>query len=424
VAFLGTGLDLNDDGKTDAVIGMNVGGREEVCGRTFGHEERGRFSRRLSLPRWPCVILQCGFCHKDSVAFSNCPWCGAQNTWQHDRNLKFNSGWLECRRCKNRLGANPCPECGRENAVCNFHLLEYKSEQELRQQRAQSAYGTALLKAVVVGIAVSAIVLAAISLLKSFELLPNQLRGNLFAFGLLVLFMLAWAIHLHATVAAVTAKLKADLDLLPLETRTLDFVYIRPPRGDIFGPVQQMWLFDRVLGGEATFEYQFSNSPDGPWQSALTKEELLARLDKLQPRPIASVAGPVGASGAAAAVDEPVANGVWIKLPNGKICGPFDRDAALKNAREGKYSAGSAWAEQEEGPWAPFPGLKGAIPTPSETTLSGGHWWIQTPDGKLSGPHSKEQLAKEVTAGRISEGTVAASSPNGPWKPIRLKKRV
>jgi hypothetical protein len=420
MAFIGRGFDFNGDGQTDAIIGMNVGGREQVCGKTFPHEAREMFSKRLDLPNSPCVILKCGFCHQDSVAYTNCPWCGAANTWQHDRNFKFNSGWLECRRCENRLGDNPCPKCGRENNIRNFHLLEYKTAEELQQQRAESTGKAAGCAAVLVGGLLTAVLMAAYNVLRFVEAIPgpDEPGGGTVAAILVPALLAVWLIPVGF---AIAAKSKAARDPLSTQKPAADFAYVRSPSGEVIGPVNQEWLFDRVMEGSATLEYQFANSPSGPWQVASSEQLLLDKLGQLKP-PDKSVNSDRLQPSNVVVAEVQAPSGAWLKLPNGKMGGPFEKAVVLMNARQGKYPLGTVWSEQAEGPWVPVPGVS-APPAPMPAPVAASvQWWIRTPDGKQSGPHTKEQLATAAAAGRIPQGTVAANSPNGPWKQVRLQK--
>jgi hypothetical protein len=298
MAFIGQGFDFNNDGHADAIIGMNTSAvREQVCGRTLRHESRDLLSQQLDLPNCACVILKCGFCHQKSVAYSKCPWCGAAGTWQHDRNLKFNSGWLECSRCENRLGDNPCPKCGRENSVSNFHLLEYKSEEELRRERVAKKGYAAAWKATVVGSCLNALIFSAFGLLKFSGIIPGSedrsVAKAIWIIAMLGLVAAAWIVPLGW---AVYVKLKNDRD------------------------------------------------------------SLLDKQSRVAP--------------------------VVVPNPKAKLVGP---------------------------------------PPPPPVAVHV-QWWIRAPDGRQSGPYTKECLARALTAGKLPQGTVAANSPNGPWRPVQVKK--
>jgi hypothetical protein len=422
MAFIGHGFDFNNDGQTDAIIGMNVGGREEVCGETFPHEAREMFSKRLNLPNGPCVILKCGFCNQDSVAYTNCPWCGAANTWQHNRYFKFNSGWLECSRCEKQLGDNPCPRCGQENNILNFHLLEYKTEEELRRQRVEKVGKAAGCAAVIVSTLLSVVLMAAFAVLRFVQAIPGpQEPGEKIVLViLLIAFIAAWLIPIGF---AIATKVKAGRDPLSAQKPVMDFTYVRSPSGEVIGPVNNDWLFDRVIEGSATLDYQFANAPSGPWQVASSEEALLDKLRKLEPAQKKQNSGQTQPWDAGV-VEEQVPGGMWLRLPNGRMGGPFAKHLILTQARQGTYPPGTVWSEQADGPWLLVPGVKAMAAPPPAPIASAVQWWIRTPDGKQSGPHTKEQLAKAAAVGRLPQGTVAANSPNGPWKKVRLQKRI
>jgi hypothetical protein len=364
MGIIGIGVDFNGDGSADGFIGCVVGGPESVCGKTFLPDSRLLFEQYLDLPNGPCIVLRCGFCKEDSVAYVDCPWCGAKDTWRHNRNIKFNSGWLECSRCLKRLGDNPCSKCRKTNSVLNFHLLMYASDEEEAAKREDEL---------------------------------KRSRGFL-------------------------GRMNRD--------QVERFIYVLTPHPFLIGPVNKQWLVCRFSEDPANNVLQFANSTEGPWDAAKDLPDLMQRLQKLKPLPGGSkasskdvAAGKIQLSRVGVAEDEAMA-GAWVKLPNGKTGGPFEKDVVLMNARQGKYPPGTVWSEQPDGPWLPVPGVKtGATPPPAPIAPAS-QWWIRTPDGKQSGPHTKEQLAKAAAAGRLPQGTVAADSPNGPWKKVQLRKQT
>lgn len=113
----------------------------------------------------------------------------------------------------------------------------------------------------------------------------------------------------------------------------------------------------------------------------------------------------------------------FLRFPSGKIKGPGEGENIRVLARQGRYPPGTTWSQQANGPWVPIPGVKAAAAPTLAPVATGVQWWIRTPDGKQSGPHTKEQLAKAAAAGRLPQGTVAANSPNGPWKQVQLRKQ-
>jgi hypothetical protein len=114
----------------------------------------------------------------------------------------------------------------------------------------------------------------------------------------------------------------------------------------------------------------------------------------------------------------------FLRFPSGKIKGPRDGEDIRVFAKQGKYPPGTTWSQQVNGPWVPVPGVKAAASPPPAPVAPSVQWWIRTPDGKQSGPHTKEQLAKAASAGRLPQGTVAANFPNGPWKRIQLRTQT
>jgi len=114
----------------------------------------------------------------------------------------------------------------------------------------------------------------------------------------------------------------------------------------------------------------------------------------------------------------------FLRFPSGKIKGPRNGEDIRVFAKQGKYPPGTTWSQQANGPWVPVPGVKAAAAPPPAPVAPAVRWWIRTPDGKQSGPHTKEQLAKAEAAGRLPQGTVAANSPNGPWKQVQLRKHT
>jgi hypothetical protein len=119
----------------------------------------------------------------------------------------------------------------------------------------------------------------------------------------------------------------------------------------------------------------------------------------------------------AAANLRPVANHdrCFIRLPDGTIKGPGERTNVRILASQGKYPAGTQWSYFESGPWEELVTAQEAISSPDQ-------FWVRTPQGMTSGPHSKDQLSKAMAVGRIPEGSEAASSPNGPWRKIVAKR--
>jgi hypothetical protein len=81
MGIIGVGVDFNGDGSADGFIGCVIGGPESVCGKTFAPDARMLFEQYLDLPNGPCVLLRCGFCKEDSVAYVDCPWCGAKGRY-------------------------------------------------------------------------------------------------------------------------------------------------------------------------------------------------------------------------------------------------------------------------------------------------------------------------------------------------------
>jgi hypothetical protein len=114
----------------------------------------------------------------------------------------------------------------------------------------------------------------------------------------------------------------------------------------------------------------------------------------------------------------------FLHFPDGKIKGPGEGENIRVLAKQGKYPPGTTWSQQANGPWVPVPGVKAAAAPPPAPAAPAVQWWIRTPDGRQSGPHTKEQLAKSASAGRLPQGTVVANSPNGPWKRIQLRKQT
>lgn len=325
MAFIGMGVDFDGDGTNEGFIATQLGAREEVCGKTFAADARELFGSYLELPESPCVILRCGFCHEDSVAYSKCPWCGAQDTWRHDRNIKFNSGWLECCRCKKRLGDNPCPKCNKLNNILNFHLLKVWTEDEARN---------------------------------------------------------------HAEIAKKAADDWANPKkgffsrLVPSFPSFHRFIYVRTRHPHVVGPVSSAWLICRFNEDEANFSLEFSNSPDGPWDRA---PNLVAAFDKLgKVKPL---------------VDPPV-----VEKVEPLVDPPVVRAAAV----EAGVSVQGIDAEE----------------APSQAS-SGGQagLWLRVPSGKTHGPVTKQQVLNGMRNNKIPEGTTYSDSPNGPWKPLSIKKR-
>jgi hypothetical protein len=300
MAFIGRGFDFNGDGQTDAIIGMNmsrqVEKRANYCGKPFPHEARESFSKHLELPNAPCVILQCGFCKQDSVAYSQCPWCGAENTWRHKWNSQLTDGWLWCCRCENQLGDNPCPRCSRENAIRNFHLLEFLTEEDLKLKKTGSKQALGCAYAALLALfVVTPLILAGFGVLQYFALIPGPADPGIRIARIVLFWMLAGG-----------------------------------------------WLIPAVFAISALFR----TPKDHPQQPVVRQKALQAM--GTDPR--------------------------GVTLP--------------------------------------------------EKPMAGDQFWIRTPDGKQSGPHTKEQLARAASAGRIPQGTVAADSPNGPWKQVQLRKQT
>jgi hypothetical protein len=48
--------------------------------------------------------------------------------------------------------------------------------------------------------------------------------------------------------------------------------------------------------------------------------------------------------------------------------------------------------------------------------------WVRTPTGKVGGPYRADQIAKAVAAGKVPGGSMAASSPDGPWQKIIVSR--
>lgn len=307
MGIIRVGVDFNGDGSADGFMGCVVGGPESVCGKTFLPCARLLLEKYLDLPNGPCVLLRCGFCKQDSVAYVDCPWCGAKGTWRHNRNIKFNSGWLECSRCLKQLGDNPCPKCSKTNDILNFHLLMYASEEEqvakLKDEEKQSR-----------------------------GLLGRVVRGQLER-----------------------------------------FIYVVTPHPFLLGPVNKQWLMARVGEDPANMALQFSNSPEGPWESAKDMLDFGQRILKLKPLPGGS------------------------KLPNS--------------------AASTASFLRETGDHLSGGGVTKAAPP----VVAIDQYWVRTPQGKRGGPFTKEQIAKAIATGKIPADSEAATSPDGPWRRIRAK---
>jgi len=100
------------------------------------------------------------------------------------------------------------------------------------------------------------------------------------------------------------------------------------------------------------------------------------------------------------------------------------RRQATSEAQQSDRSPGTISSQQMNGPCVSIPSVEAAASQTPTTVETGVQWWIRTPDGKQSGPHSKEQLIKAVVAGRVPQGTVTANAPSGPWKQLQLRKQT
>jgi hypothetical protein len=106
---------------------------------------------------------------------------------------------------------------------------------------------------------------------------------------------------------------------------------------------------------------------------------------------------------------------VWVRLPNGKVGGPYGMDTVQANVKDGRYPSGTQWSNSEAGPWEFLVRPKGAEQKTD-------HLWVRTPEGKRGGPYTKDQISKAIAAGKLPEGSEAASSPDGPWRKISGKR--
>ena len=149
------------------------------------------------------------------------------------------------------------------------------------------------------------------------------------------------------------------------------FIYVMTPHPYLLGPVNKRWLICRFGEDPANNVLQFANSIEGPWESAKDLPDLMQRLQKLKPLP-----------GGAKPPPAPTL------IPEGS--NKASQGIDVKAARQP-----SAVIDQ---------------------------YWVRTSEGKRGGPFTKEQITKAIVAGKIPEGSEVASSPDGPWQKIRIKK--
>ncbi len=114
---------------------------------------------------------------------------------------------------------------------------------------------------------------------------------------------------------------------------------------------------------------------------------------------------------------KPVGNeGCWyVRLPNGDVNGPREKENIRVMATQGKYPPGTQWSNFETGPWD-------VLVEPKTSPEQSTRYWVRTPQGMSGGPYTKEQLSRAIAAGKIPDGSEAASSPDGPWRKIATKR--
>jgi len=106
---------------------------------------------------------------------------------------------------------------------------------------------------------------------------------------------------------------------------------------------------------------------------------------------------------------------VWVRLPNGKIGGPYGMDTVQAHLKDGRYPSGSQWSNSEYGPWE-------FLVRPDGVAQKTDRLWVRTPEGKRGGPYTQDQISKAIAAGKVPDGSEAAASPDGPWKKISGKR--
>jgi hypothetical protein len=103
----------------------------------------------------------------------------------------------------------------------------------------------------------------------------------------------------------------------------------------------------------------------------------------------------------------------FVRLPDGTIRGPFEKARVM--AWRGRYPSGTQWSNFESGPWE-------VLVEPKTSPEQSTRFWVRTPQGMNGGPYTREQLSKAIAAGKIPDGSEAASSPDGPWRKIAVKR--
>ena len=93
---------------------------------------------------------------------------------------------------------------------------------------------------------------------------------------------------------------------------------------------------------------------------------------------------------------------VWVRLPNGRVHGPFSGAQVIAGWQKGKIAPGSGLSSSPEGPWKP---IERCLPTPKA---------VGTASARAQGSPASEAAVPSALAPQATPAAAAPSVPSGP----------